>query len=674
MGGVKNNIVDMPYRASVGYTLQNGAIKTSQMQRVTASLNLSPSFLDNHLAFNINTKGMYIYNRYPAGVVGAALSMDPTMPVRGGAVNANGDVLVPQNVLDNWFDGYYQRVVSPSGYNDDAWPYTKNSQTTGNPAAALAHKNDRANAGSFVGNIEADYKIHGLEDLHIHANFGADYSYGKQKTTLPAYSYDNHYFGWDGWSDMRKYNLQFSAYAQYGHDWEEEKQHFDGDGVVTGSGTIDGRLVYVFAQDFTVSGGSLSKTMSEKICKVMDMALKNGAPCIGLNDSGGARIQEGIDALAGYGEIFERNILSSGVVPQISGIFGPCAGGAVYSPALTDFTLMVKNTSYMFLTGPAVVKSVTGEEVDQESLGGASVHASKSGVAHFAADTEEEGIATIKQLLSYLPQNNMEEAPVVPTNDPVSRVDDVLNDIIPDNPNKPYDMYYIINSIVDDGKFFEVHSQFARNIIVGFAHMNGRSVGVVANQPKVLAGVLDINASRKASRFVRFCDAFNIPLVTLVDVPGFLCGTQQEYGAIITNGAKLLYAYGEATVPKVTVTLRKSYGGAHIVMSCKQLRGDLNYAWPSSQIAVMGADGAVNVLYSKEIKAVEDPAEQKRIAAEKKQEYEDLFSNPYQAAQKGYIDDVIEPRNTRFRVIRALEQLAGKKQTVPAKKHDNLPL
>ena len=453
-----------------------------------------------------------------------------------------------------------------------------------------------------------------------------------------------------------------------------EKQHFDGDGVVTGSGTIDGRLVYVFAQDFTVSGGSLSKTMSEKICKVMDMALKNGAPCIGLNDSGGARIQEGIDALAGYGEIFERNILSSGVVPQISGIFGPCAGGAVYSPALTDFTLMVKNTSYMFLTGPAVVKSVTGEEVDQESLGGASVHASKSGVAHFAADSEEEGIATIKKLLSYLPQNNMEEAPVVPTNDPVSRVDDVLNDIIPDNPNKPYDMYYIINSIVDDGKFFEVHSQFARNIIVGFAHMNGRSVGVVANQPKVLAGVLDINASRKASRFVRFCDAFNIPLVTLVDVPGFLCGTQQEYGAIITNGAKLLYAYGEATVPKVTVTLRKSYGGAHIVMSCKQLRGDLNYAWPSSQIAVMGADGAVNVLYSKEIKAVEDPAEQKRIAAEKKQEYEDLFSNPYQAAQKGYIDDVIEPRNTRFRVIRALEQLAGKKQTVPAKKHDNLPL
>ena len=453
-----------------------------------------------------------------------------------------------------------------------------------------------------------------------------------------------------------------------------EKQHFDGDGVVTGCGTIDGRLVYVFAQDFTVSGGSLSKTMSEKICKVMDMAVRNGAPCIGLNDSGGARIQEGIDSLAGFGDIFERNILASGVVPQISGIFGPCAGGAVYSPALTDFTLMVKNTSYMFLTGPAVVKSVTGEEVSQEDLGGASVHATKSGVAHFAAENEQEGIATIKELLSFLPQNNMETAPLVPTNDPVSRVDDALNSIIPDNPNKPYDMYYVINSIVDDGRFFEVHKNYAKNIIVGFAHMNGRSVGIVANQPNVLAGVLDINASRKASRFVRFCDAFNIPLMTLVDVPGFLCGTQQEYGAIITNGAKLLYAYGEATVPKVTVTLRKSYGGAHIVMSCKQLRGDINYAWPSANIAVMGADGAVNILYSKDLKAAEDPQAKAEIYEQKKKEYDDLFSNPYQAAQKGYIDDVIEPRNTRFRVIRALEQLAGKKLDLPAKKHDNLPL
>ena len=451
-----------------------------------------------------------------------------------------------------------------------------------------------------------------------------------------------------------------------------EASHPDGDGVVTGCGTIGGRMVYVYAQDFTVTGGSLSKTMSEKICKVMDMARRNGAPCIGLNDSGGARIQEGIDALAGYAEIFERNILSSGVIPQISAIMGPCAGGAVYSPALTDFTFMVKNTSYMFLTGPAVVKSVTGEEVSQEELGGASVHATKSGVCHFACDTEEETLSGIKALLEFLPQNNLETAPLVETADPVNRVDDTLNSIVPDNPNKAYNMYSVIGSIVDDGKFLEVHKQFAKNIIVGFAHMNGRSVGIVANQPAEVAGVLDINASRKAARFVRFCDAFNIPLVTLVDVPGFLPGTQQEYGAIITNGAKLLYAYGEATVPKVTVTLRKGYGGAHIVMSCKQLRGDINYAWPSAEIAVMGADGAVNVLYAKDIKA--DPEHAKEIFEEKKKEYIDLFSNPYQAAQKGYIDDVIEPRNTRFRIIRALEQLAGKREEIPAKKHDNLPL
>ena len=451
-----------------------------------------------------------------------------------------------------------------------------------------------------------------------------------------------------------------------------DRQHFDGDGVVTGCGTIDGRLVYVFAQDFTVSGGSLSKTMSEKICKVMDMALKVGAPVIGLNDSGGARIQEGIDALAGYAEIFERNILASGVIPQISGIFGPCAGGAVYSPALTDFTLMVKDSSYMFLTGPAVVKSVIGEEVSQEQLGGASVHGSKSGVAPFAAESEQEGIETIKRLLSFLPQNNMETAPLRPTEDSPARVDDALNEIIPDNPNKPYDMYSVIRSIADDGDFFEIHKDFAKNIIIGFVHMDGRSVGIVANQPATLAGVLDINASRKAARFVRMCDAFNIPLVTLVDVPGFLPGTQQEYGAIITNGAKLLYAYGEATVPKITVTLRKGYGGAHIVMSCKQLRGDVNYAWPSAEIAVMGADGAVNVLYAKEIKA--DPEHAGEIFELKKKEYVDLFSNPYQAAQKGYIDDVIEPRNTRWRIIRALTQLEGKRAELPAKKHDNLPL
>ena len=468
---------------------------------------------------------------------------------------------------------------------------------------------------------------------------------------------------------------EFDMFVQHRcTDFGMDSSHPDGDGVITGYGTIDGRLVYVFAQDFTVNGGSLSKTMSEKICKVMDLALKAGAPFIGINDSGGARIQEGIDALAGYGDIFERNILSSGVIPQISGIFGPCAGGAVYSPALTDFTLMVENTSYMFLTGPSVVQAVTGEVVDSETLGGASVHSSKSGVAHFSAKTEEEGIATIKKLLSFLPQNNTETAPERPTNDPVNRVSDYLNDIIPDNPNKAYDMYGVIGSIVDDGEFFEIHKDFAKNIIVGFAHMGGKSVGIVANQPRILAGVLDINASRKAARFVRFCDAFNIPLVTLVDVPGFLCGTQQEYGAIISNGAKLLYAYGEATVPKVTVTLRKSYGGSHIVMSCKQLRGDINYAWPSANFAVMGADGAVGIIYGKELKAETDPQKQAELKEAKKNEYNDLFCNPYQAAQKGYIEDVIEPRNTRFRVIRALAQLENKKLTNPAKKHDNLPL
>ena len=453
-----------------------------------------------------------------------------------------------------------------------------------------------------------------------------------------------------------------------------EKTTFLGDGVVTGYGTVDGRLVYVFAQDFTVFGGSLSETLAMKICKIMDQAMKMGAPIIGLNDSGGARIQEGVNALAGYAEIFERNILASGVVPQISAILGPCAGGAVYSPALTDFNIMTKGTSYMFLTGPAVVKQVLGEVVNQEQLGGASVHASKSGVAHFACDTEEEAIAAIRKLLSFIPQNNMEEAPVKPTEDPIDRLEDRLNEIIPDSPNAPYDMYEVIGGIVDDGEFFEVHKDYARNIIVGFAHMGGTSVGIVANQPKVLAGVLDINSSRKAARFVRFCDAFNIPLVTLVDVPGFLPGTQQEYGGIILHGAKLLYAYVEATVPKITVALRKSYGGSHIVMSCEQVRGDVNYAWPTANIAVMGAEGAVAVLYAKDIKAEEDPAKQTEIAEAKKKEYNDLFCNPYKAASYGYIDDVIEPRNTRFRVIRALEQLATKKLTNPAKKHDNLPL
>ena len=451
----------------------------------------------------------------------------------------------------------------------------------------------------------------------------------------------------------------------------QEKKSFLGDGVVTGSGTIDGRLVYVFAQDFTVFGGSLSETMAQKICKVMDMAMKMGAPCIGINDSGGARIQEGINALAGYAEIFQRNILASGVVPQISGIFGPCAGGAVYSPALTDFTLMMEGTSYMFLTGPAVVKTVTGEDVTQEQLGGASVHSTKSGVTHFTAQTEEEGLALIRELLSYIPQNNQEEAPLVECTDPIDRVEDALNEIIPDNPNKAYDMYEVIGAIVDDGKFLEVQKDYATNIIIGFARFNGESVGIVANQPCRYAGVLDCNASRKGARFVRFCDAFNIPIVSLVDVPGFLPGTGQEYNAVILHGAKLLYAYGEATVPKVTVTLRKSYGGSHIVMSCKQLRGDINYAWPSAEIAVMGGSGAVAVLYAKEAKEKENPAE---YLAEKEAEYTKLFANPYNAAKYGYIDDVIEPRNTRFRIIRALAQLQTKKLTNPAKKHGNIPL
>ena len=453
-----------------------------------------------------------------------------------------------------------------------------------------------------------------------------------------------------------------------------EKKQYLGDGVVTGYGTVNGRLVYVFAQDFTVNAGSLSETLALKICKVMDQAMKVGAPVIGLNDSGGARIQEGVNALAGYSEIFERNILASGVVPQISAILGPCAGGAVYSPALTDFTIMCKNTSYMFLTGPAVVEQVLGEKVTQEQLGGASVHASKSGVAHFACDNEEEVISTIRELLSYIPQNNMEEPPYVPTEDPIDRTEDSLNEIIPDSPNAPYDMYEVIGSIVDDGKFFEIHADYAKNLIVGFARMGGSTVGVVANQPKVLAGVLDCNSSRKGARFVRFCDAFNIPILTLVDVPGFLPGTQQEYNGVILHGAKLLYAYGEATIPKVTVTLRKSYGGSHIVMSCKQLRGDINYAWPTANIAVMGSDGAVAVLYAKELKACARPEEAAELKEAKKKEYDDLFCNPYKAASYGYIDDVIEPRNTRFRVIRAFEMLSTKKLTNPAKKHDNLPL
>ncbi|MFW5757141.1 MAG: acyl-CoA carboxylase subunit beta [Bacteroidota bacterium] len=449
---------------------------------------------------------------------------------------------------------------------------------------------------------------------------------------------------------------------------------FYSDGVVTGYGTIDGRLVYVYAQDFTVFGGSLSLAYAEKICKIMDKAMKVGAPVIGLNDSGGARIQEGVNSLAGYTEIFQRNINASGVVPQITGVFGPCAGGAVYSPALTDFIIMTKENSYMFLTGPKVVRTVTGEVVTEQELGGAMTHGTKSGVSHFIADDEQQGLTLIRKLLSYLPQNNLEDPPVQPCDDPADRFDDFLNTIIPESPNKPYDVKDIIYSIADYNEFLEVHRNYASNIVTGFARFNGKPVGIVANQPKYLAGVLDINASRKAARFVRFCDAFNIPLVTLVDVPGFLPGTTQEFGGIIMHGAKLLYAFGEATVPKITVILRKAYGGAYCVMSSKHLRGDINYAWPMAEIAVMGPKGATEILYQKEINSIENEDEKIKFSIQKEQEYLEKFATPYHAAKYGYIDDVIEPRNTRFRIIRALQSLATKKDVNPAKKHSNIPL
>lgn len=450
-----------------------------------------------------------------------------------------------------------------------------------------------------------------------------------------------------------------------------EKYKHSGDGVVTGSATINERLVYIFAQDFTVFGGSLSKTYAEKICKVMDMALKNGCPLIGLNDSGGARIQEGVDALAGYAEIFWRNVMSSGVIPQISAILGPCAGGAVYSPAITDFVIMDKKSSYMFVTGPKVVKTVLNETVSTEDLGGAAVHASKSGVAHFVSNSEEEAILIVKKLLSYLPSNNMEDPPYFPTHDPINRMCDDLNDLVPENANKPYDMLDLINCIVDDGEFLQVATSFAQNILVGFARMNGHPVGIVANQPKVLAGVLDINASIKGARFVRFCDSFNIPLIVLEDVPGFLPGTSQEHGGIIRNGAKLLYAFAEATVPKITVIVRKAYGGAYCVMNSRHMRADLVYAWPTAEIAVMGPKGAVEVIFRKEAMASEDP---KKTLLEREEEYRDKFANPYNAAERGYIDDIIEPARTRFRLIRALEMLANKQDSIPPRKHGNIPL
>lgn len=449
------------------------------------------------------------------------------------------------------------------------------------------------------------------------------------------------------------------------------ERRIPGDGVVTGYGTIDGRLVYVYSQDFTVFGGSLGRVHADKICKVMDQAMQNGAPVIGLQDSGGARIQEGVVSLGGYADIFLRNTLASGLVPQISAIMGPSAGGAVYSPAITDFVFMVKDTAYMFVTGPEVVKTVTHEDVTFEELGGAMVHNQTSGVAHFAADSEQHCLEMIRLLLSYVPQNNMEDPPYQrPLDDPL-RSEEALDTIVPDNPNRPYDMKEIIRLIVDEGEFFEVHEHFAQNIIVGFARFNGRSVGIVANQPAVLAGVLDIDSSVKAGRFVRFCDCFNIPIVTLVDVPGFLPGVGQEHGGIIRHGAKLLFAYAEATVPKVTVITRKAYGGAYDVMSSKHIRGDVNYAWPSAEIAVMGPQGAVNIIFRREIARADDPdARREELVAE----YRERFANPYIAAQRGYVDDVIEPHQTRQKIISALEMLQNKRLKNPPKKHGNIPL
>jgi acetyl-CoA carboxylase carboxyltransferase component len=450
----------------------------------------------------------------------------------------------------------------------------------------------------------------------------------------------------------------------------EEKRYLS-DSVVTGWGAIDGRLVYVFSQDFTVFGGSLGEVHAEKICKIMDLAAKNGAPVIGLNDSGGARIQEGVVSLGAYADIFLRNTLSSGVIPQISAIMGPCAGGAVYSPAITDFVIMVEESSYMFITGPDVIKAVTREEVSFEELGGARAHNSISGVAHFAAKDEEDCMDVIRRLMSYIPQNNMEDPPLAPTTDDPQRMDEELDTIVPDNPTKPYDMRQIIRHVVDEGDFLEVQEHWAQNIIIGFARLNGRSVGMVAQQPAVLAGVLDINASDKGARFVRFCDCFNIPIITFVDVPGFLPGVSQEHGGIIRHGAKLLYAYCEATVPKVTIITRKGYGGAYVVMSSKHIRGDISYAWPSAEIAVMGTEGAVNIIFRKEIAAAEDPeAEREKLG----EEYREQVAHPYVAASRGYIDDIIEPRETRPRLIEALETLQNKRDRNPPKKHGNIPL
>lgn len=450
-----------------------------------------------------------------------------------------------------------------------------------------------------------------------------------------------------------------------------DSQKIPGDGVVTGYGRVNGKLVYVYAQDFTVMGGSMSRTQANKICKIMDLALKNGAPIIGLNDSGGARIQEGVESLAGYADIFVRNTTSSGVVPQITGIMGPCAGGAVYSPSITDFVFMVKNTSFMFVTGPDVIKTVTHEDVTKEQLGGAVTHSSKSGVSHFACEDDKHLLLLIRELMSFLPSNNLDDPPNLPTLDKPDRICESLNSLIPDSAKKPYDILQLINEIVDEHYFLEIHKDFAANIVVGFARFNGRSVGIVANQPQVLAGCLNIDASRKAARFIRFCDAFNIPIVSLVDVPGFLPGTEQEWNGLITHGAKLLFAYAEATIPKITLITRKAYGGAYIVMGSKLLRGDINLAYPTAEIAVMGAEGAVNVIFREEIAKAKDPAaERARLI----KDYEEKFNNPYISAELGLTDEIIEPAFTRKRIIEALEMLKNKRDSNPPKKHGNIPL
>ena len=454
-------------------------------------------------------------------------------------------------------------------------------------------------------------------------------------------------------------------------DFGLDKQLFPGDGVITGYGMIDARKVFVFAQDFTVFGGSLSETFAEKICKVMDLAMKVGAPIIGLNDSGGARIQEGVVSLGGYADIFLRNTLASGVVPQISCIMGPCAGGAVYSPAITDFNVMVRDTSYMFITGPDVIRTVTHEEVSKEELGGAITHNTKSGVAHFAADSDEEALRIVRELLSFIPANNLDDPPQAVCTDPEDRLEPKLNEIVPESPNQPYDIRDVIHHIVDDRYFFEVQALYAQNICVGFARLGGRPVGIVANQPAFLAGVLDIKASIKGARFVRFCDCFNIPLITFEDVPGFLPGISQEHGGIITHGAKLLYAFAEATVPKLTVITRKAYGGAYCVMASKHIRTDLNFAWPTAEIAVMGADGAVEILYRRELSEATDREAARRT---KLAELEEKFSNPYVAAERGFVDEVIEPATTRLKLIRGLALLENKRDTNPPKKHGNIPL